>query len=160
MIRDVTNEGFTTNELPWKFEAGTPADRRGRRASAPPSTTSSALGMDAVREHEVALTGYALARARPSASATTSRSTARSSPPSAAGCSRFAFDDLHPHDLTQVLDEHGVCVRAGHHCAKPLMRVLGVAATARASFYVYNDERRRRRPGRRARRRRRRSSPS
>ena len=52
----------------------------------------------------------------------------------------FAFGDLHPHDLTQVLDEHGVCVRAGHHCAKPLMRVLGVGATARASLYVYNDE--------------------
>jgi cysteine desulfurase/selenocysteine lyase len=52
----------------------------------------------------------------------------------------FTFRDLHPHDLTQVFDEHGVCVRAGHHCAKPLMRCLGVGATARASFYVYNDE--------------------
>ena len=47
---------------------------------------------------------------------------------------------MHPHDISQVLDQHGVCVRAGHHCAKPLMRVLGVGATARASFYVYNDE--------------------
>ena len=52
----------------------------------------------------------------------------------------FAFADLHPHDLSQVLDQHGVCVRPGHHCAKPLMRVLGVGATARASWYVYNDE--------------------
>jgi cysteine desulfurase/selenocysteine lyase len=49
-------------------------------------------------------------------------------------------DTVHPHDIAQVLDSDGVCVRAGHHCAKPLMRVLGVAATARASFYVYNDE--------------------
>jgi cysteine desulfurase/selenocysteine lyase len=52
----------------------------------------------------------------------------------------IAFRDVHPHDLSQVLDEHGVCVRAGHHCAKPLMRRLGVGATARASLYVYNDE--------------------
>ena len=56
------------------------------------------------------------------------------------GVLSFNYGDLHPHDLTQVFDEHGVCVRAGHHCAKPLMRVLGVAATARASLYVYNDE--------------------
>ena len=52
----------------------------------------------------------------------------------------FAVEGIHPHDVSQVLDEHGVCVRAGHHCAKPLMRRLGVGATARASFYVYNDE--------------------
>ena len=52
----------------------------------------------------------------------------------------FTFDGIHPHDISQVLDQHGVCVRAGHHCAKPLMRRLGVAATARASLYVYNDE--------------------
>ena len=52
----------------------------------------------------------------------------------------FSYKDVHPHDLTQVFDEYGVCVRAGHHCAKPLMRRLGVGATARASFHVYNDE--------------------
>ena len=52
----------------------------------------------------------------------------------------FTYKDVHPHDLSQVLDEAGVCVRAGHHCAKPLMRKLGVGATARASFYIYNDE--------------------
>ncbi len=52
----------------------------------------------------------------------------------------FSYQDIHPHDLSQVLDERGVCVRAGHHCAKPLMRRLGVGATARASLYVYNDE--------------------
>jgi cysteine desulfurase / selenocysteine lyase len=56
------------------------------------------------------------------------------------GVLSFAFKDLHPHDISQVLDESGVCVRAGHHCAKPLMRHLGVGATARASLYVYNDE--------------------
>jgi cysteine desulfurase/selenocysteine lyase len=52
----------------------------------------------------------------------------------------FAFRGIHPHDLSQVLDQRNVCVRAGHHCAKPLMRLLGCAATARASFYLYNDE--------------------
>ena len=55
------------------------------------------------------------------------------------GALSFGFRDVHPHDLSQVLDQTNVCVRAGHHCAKPLMRVLGVGATARASFYVYND---------------------
>ena len=57
------------------------------------------------------------------------------------GVVSFAFRDLHPHDVSQVLDQHNVCVRAGHHCAKPLMRLLGVNATARASFYLYNDQR-------------------
>jgi cysteine desulfurase / selenocysteine lyase len=52
----------------------------------------------------------------------------------------FAYKGIHPHDLSQVLDESGVCIRAGHHCAKPLMRRLGIGATARASFYLYNDE--------------------
>jgi cysteine desulfurase / selenocysteine lyase len=56
------------------------------------------------------------------------------------GVVSFQYKDVHPHDLSQVLDEAGVCVRAGHHCAKPLMRRLGVGATARASFSVYNDE--------------------
>ena len=56
------------------------------------------------------------------------------------GAVSFAFRGLHPHDISQVLDQHNVCVRAGHHCAKPLMRILGVPATTRASFYVYNDE--------------------
>jgi cysteine desulfurase/selenocysteine lyase len=55
------------------------------------------------------------------------------------GALSFALRDVHPHDVSQVLDQTNVCVRAGHHCAKPLMRVLGVGATARASFYVYND---------------------
>jgi cysteine desulfurase/selenocysteine lyase len=75
----------------------------------------------------------------PSGSATSSPSTARPNRPCAAACSRW-LAGVHPHDLSQVLDEHGVCVRAGHHCAKPLMKVLGVGATARASVYLYNDE--------------------
>ncbi|MBV8982828.1 MAG: aminotransferase class V-fold PLP-dependent enzyme, partial [Acidimicrobiia bacterium] len=61
-------------------------------------------------------------------------------PAARGGVISFAYENVHPHDLSQVLDQSGVCVRAGHHCAKPLMRRLGVGATARASFYLYNDE--------------------
>jgi cysteine desulfurase/selenocysteine lyase len=63
-----------------------------------------------------------------------------SDPERRGGVLSFAYKDIHPHDISQVLDEAGVCVRAGHHCAKPLMRRLGVGATARASLYLYNDE--------------------
>ena len=56
------------------------------------------------------------------------------------GVLSMCYRDIHPHDLSQVLDQRGICVRAGHHCAKPLMRLLGVGATARASLYIYNDE--------------------
>ena len=62
-----------------------------------------------------------------------------SEPAERGGVLSFSVGDIHPHDLTQVFDERGVCVRAGHHCAKPLMKVLGASATARASLYVYND---------------------
>ena len=139
MILNVTKEGFTPNELPWKFEAGTPpiAEAVGLGAAV---DYLEGLGMDAVREHEVSLTAYALRTL-------TERfgDDAHDPRPVRAGRARrravsFTYGDLHPHDLTQVFDEHGVCVRAGHHCAKPLMRELGVAATARASLYVYNDE--------------------
>ena len=116
------------------------ADRRGHRPRRAPSTTSSALGMDAVREHEVALTALRPAHAHRALRRRASRSTARPSRPSAAACSRSPSTTCTPTTSRQVLDQHGVCVRAGHHCAKPLMRVLGVGATARASFYVYNDE--------------------
>ena len=99
-----------------------------------------ALGMDAVRDHEMQLTALHARRARATASATRSRSTARATSSIRGGAVSFLFDGIHAHDIRQVLDEDGVCVRAGHHCAKPLMRVLGVPATSRASFYVYNDE--------------------
>ena len=96
--------------------------------------------MDAIREHERALTGYTLDALDAIASATTSRSTDRSTPTVRGGAISFLFEGIHAHDISQVVDEEAVCVRAGHHCAKPLMRVLGVPATTRASFYVYNDE--------------------
>jgi cysteine desulfurase/selenocysteine lyase len=138
MILNVTKEGFTANELPWKFEAGTPpiAEAVGLGAAV---DYLDGLGMAAVREHEVALTGYAL-RSLAERFGDDLRVHGPSEPAERGGVLSFTYRDIHPHDLTQVFDERGVCVRAGHHCAKPLMRELGVAATARASLYVYNDE--------------------
>jgi cysteine desulfurase/selenocysteine lyase len=138
MIRDVRLDGFTTNEIPWKFEAGTPpiTEAIGLRAAIDYLT---ALGMDAVREHEVALTGYAL-RTLTERFGDDLTIHGPAEPAQRGGVLSMAFRDVHPHDLSQILDQRGVCVRAGHHCAKPLMRRLGVGATARASLYVYNDE--------------------
>ncbi len=96
--------------------------------------------MDAVHAHEVELTAYAQSTLRASDSATTSRIFGPPGTRDRGGVLSLAYRDIHPHDLAQVLDQAGVCVRAGHHCAKPLMRQLGVTATARASFYLYNDE--------------------
>ena len=138
MIRDVRLDGFTATEVPWKFEAGTPpiAEAVGLGAAV---DYLAALGMDAVREHERSLTAYAL-------SALADRHGSKivvHGPPSAdrrGGVLSFEYGDVHPHDISQVLDQRGVCVRAGHHCAKPLMRRLGVNATARASVSIYNDK--------------------
>ena len=138
MISNVTTQGFTSNEIPWKFEAGTPAitEAVGWGAAVDYLT---GLGMDAVREHEIGLTGYALHRLRERFGEelaiygpldTSQRG----------GAISFLFRGIHAHDISQVVDQHGVCVRAGHHCAKPLMGVLGVPATTRASVYIYNDE--------------------
>jgi len=138
MILDVRLDGWLPNELPWKFEAGTPpiAEAVGLGAAV---AWLDDLGMDAVRAHEVALTTYALStlgeRLGPEL-----RVFGPTDPAMRGGVVSFTYKGIHPHDLSQVLDQSGVCVRAGHHCAKPLMRRLGVGATARASFYVYNDE--------------------
>ena len=99
----------------------------------------SALGMDAVREHEVRLTSYAL-RTLATRFGDKLDIHGPKEPALRGGVFSLELAGVHPHDLSQVLDEHGVCVRAGHHCAKPLMKVLGVGATARASVYIYNDE--------------------
>jgi cysteine desulfurase/selenocysteine lyase len=138
MILDVTLDGFTPAEVPHKFEAGTPpiAEAIGLGAAV---EYLDALGMDAVRRHEVALTAYAL-RSLTDRFGEQLTIYGPAEPAERGGVMSFAFGDIHPHDLSQVLDQHGVCVRPGHHCAKPLMRVLGVGATARASWYVYNDE--------------------
>ncbi|MEY2475457.1 MAG: cysteine desulfurase / selenocysteine lyase [Actinomycetota bacterium] len=138
MIRDVRRDGFEPNELPWKFEAGTMpiAEAVGIGAAV---DYLEGLGMDAVRAHEIELTRYAMATLQERhGDAITIYGPAEAE--GRGGVISFSFQGLHPHDISQVLDEHGVCVRAGHHCAKPLMKRLGVGATARASLYVYNDE--------------------
>ena len=137
MIRDVRLDGFTTNDVPWKFEAGTPPIAEAVGLSAAIEYLER-LGMDQVREHEMRLTTYAL-----DALAALGDDVCVHGPLAAddrGGVISFAYKTVHPHDLSQVLDQAGVCIRAGHHCAKPLMRKLGVSATARASFSVYNDE--------------------
>ena len=138
MIRDVRVDGFEPTELPWKFEAGTPpiAEAIGLGAAV---DYLEAVGMPAIRAHEIALTGYALdaLKGRYGDDITLF---GPADPEHRGGVISFAFKGIHPHDLSQVLDQSGVCVRAGHHCAKPLMRCLNVGATARASLYLYNDE--------------------
>ena len=133
MIREVWADRATWNEIPYKFEAGTPnvAQAVGMGAAV---EYLEALGMDAVREHEMELTSYAIERLD-AAGATIygPRDLAERG-----GVVSFNLDDVHPHDMSTIVDQEGVCIRAGHHCAQPLMRRLGVAATARASFYVYN----------------------
>jgi cysteine desulfurase/selenocysteine lyase len=137
MILQVTKEGFTHNELPWKFEAGTPpiAEAVGLGAAC---DYLSGIGMEAVRQHEVELTAYTL-RTLTERFGEDIDIHGPSEPAARGGVFSFSYKDVHPHDLTQVFDQHNVCVRAGHHCAKPLMQVLGVNATARASVYLYND---------------------
>jgi len=136
MIRDVRKDGFTMNDVPWKFEAGTPAIAEAIGLGAAVDWLS-AVGMENIAEHERALTAYALENL----SSAFGDEITIYGPPTAEGrgsAVSFLFDEIHAHDISQVLDEDGVCVRAGHHCAKPLMRVLGVPATSRASFAIYN----------------------
>jgi cysteine desulfurase / selenocysteine lyase len=138
MIRDVRVEGFTPNDVPWKFEAGTQAIVEAVGFGAAVDYLS-ALGMDNIRDHEMRLTRYTLDALRERFP----DSLTIYGPQDVSirgGAVSFLFDGIHAHDISQVLDEDGVCVRAGHHCAKPLMRRLGVPATSRASVYVYNDE--------------------
>jgi cysteine desulfurase/selenocysteine lyase len=136
MIREVRLDGFTCNELPWKFEAGTPAIAEIIGLGAAVDYLSS-VGMDAIRAHERMLTEYTL-RTLNDRFRDDIVIHGPTDPDLRGGVFSFAFRDLHPHDISQVLDEHAVCVRAGHHCAKPLMKLMGVGATARASVYLYN----------------------
>ncbi len=138
MIRDVRLDGWAPNDIPWKYEAGTPpiAEAVGLGAAVGYLTD---LGMDAVREHEVALTRYAMATLA-DRHGDDLHLYGPEDASARGGVLSFTYRDVHPHDLSQVLDSVGVCIRAGHHCARPLMRRLGVGSTARASFYLYNDE--------------------
>ena len=134
MISRVRLEGATWNDVPWKFEAGTPniADVIAFSAAL---DYLSALGMDNVRAHEQELTAYALGRLRQlediiiyGPQDTSQRG----------GVVSFNYPDIHAHDVGTILDREGVAIRAGHHCAQPLMRRFDMAGTARASFYIYN----------------------
>ena len=138
MIENVTLEGFTTAALPAKFEAGTPpiAEAIGLAAAI---GYLEGIGMDAIREHEIALTAYTM-RALTDRFADRITIHGPSEPSQRGGVFSLDLAGVHPHDISQILDQHGVCVRAGHHCAKPLMRRLGVGSTARASVCLYNDE--------------------
>ena len=138
MILNVTRDGFVPNELPWKFEAGTPpiAEIVGLGAAV---GYLEGLGMEAVRAHEVSLTDYAL-RTLGDRYGENLVIHGPTDLEQRSGVLSMCYRDVHAHDVSQVLDQYGVCVRAGHHCCKPLMEVLGVAATARASLYIYNDE--------------------
>lgn len=139
MIADVRLDGFTCAELPAKFEAGTPPiiETVGLGAAV---DFLSCLGMAEVRRHEMQVAAYAL-RSLTERFGDDITIHGPTDVEHRGATFSFAFRGIHPHDLSQVLDQRNVCVRAGHHCAKPLMRILGAPATARASFYVYNDER-------------------
>jgi cysteine desulfurase/selenocysteine lyase len=132
MIRKVTEAGTTWGELPAKFEAGTSpmAEAVGLGAAI---DYLEAIGLEAIERHEHALAAYALERLGEIPGVTLY------GPPAdrRAGIVSFNVDGIHPHDVAQVLDTEGIAIRAGHHCCQPLMSRLGVAATNRASFYLY-----------------------
>src|ERR1700728_955715 len=138
MILDVKLDSFRAAPPPARFEAGTPPIAEAVGLSAAVDYLSE-IGMDRIRAHERALTNYALARLDEKLG-----SDCRIFGPPAGddrgGVISIAYRDVHAHDLAQVLDQFGVCVRPGHHCAKPLMRRLGVQATARASLSLFSDE--------------------
>ena len=135
MIRQVSLESAEWNELPWKFEAGTPAVAEVIGLGAAVDYLN-VLGMAAVRQHEMELTAYAL---RQLSQIEGIRIYGPQDSSARGGAVAFNLGNIHPHDLASLLDREGIAVRAGHHCAMPLHQKLGVSATARASFYVYNQ---------------------
>jgi cysteine desulfurase / selenocysteine lyase len=133
MIRKVGLRESTWNDLPWKFEAGTPAIAEAIGLGAAVDYLNE-LGMENVRRHEQEITTYALTQLQAVPGLTIYGPAASER----GGVISFTLGDIHPHDLASILDQEvGVAIRAGHHCAQPLVERLGLAATARASFYVY-----------------------
>jgi cysteine desulfurase/selenocysteine lyase len=133
MIRSVAIEKTTWNELPYKFEAGTPAIAEAFGFGVAVDYVSE-IGLEAIERHEQELVAYAMGRLAELEWVTVY------GPPAdrRAGIVSFNVDGVHPHDVSQVLDWDGIAVRGGHHCTQPLMARLGVSATTRASFYVYS----------------------
>jgi cysteine desulfurase / selenocysteine lyase len=136
MIRTVGLRESTWNDLPWKFEAGTPAIAEAIGLGAAVDYLN-AIGMDNARQHEQNITAYAMEQLRQVPGLTIYGPGASQR----GGVVSFTLGDIHPHDLASILDQEvGVAIRAGHHCAQPLMERFGLSATARASFYVYTIE--------------------
>jgi cysteine desulfurase/selenocysteine lyase len=136
MIGSVSFDDVTWNDVPLKFEAGTPSFVEAIGLGAAVDYLAG-LGMAAVREHERCLTGYALRRL---GDVPGLRIVGPADPEIHGGVVAFDVEGIHPHDLATLLDREGIAIRAGLHCAQPLHARLGLAATARASFYIYNDE--------------------
>lgn len=136
MISSVWRDRFTANQLPWKFEAGTPniADVIASGVAADYLTE---LGMENIRAHEIELTDYALKRFAELEDITVYGS---KDPQKKGGVISFNLKGLHPHDVGQIVNEDGVAIRVGHHCCQPLMRDMDVMGTARASFYIYTTK--------------------
>ena len=137
MIRDVWLDHAEWNDLPWRFEAGTP-NIAGVIAFGAAVDYLTRLGMEEIHRHEQDLAQYALQQLRETEGVTVH---GPPDPSLRGGLVSFEVQGVHPHDLGQLLDGEGIAIRAGHHCCKPLMRKLGVVATARASFYLYNTRR-------------------
>jgi cysteine desulfurase/selenocysteine lyase len=133
MIETVAMEGSTYAGIPHKFEAGTPPIAQAVGLGAAVDYLSG-LGMEAVHAHETAVTTYALERL---AQIDGLRFIGPAEPVDRGGTISFTLDGIHPHDVGQVLDEQGIAVRVGHHCARPVCVRYGIPATTRASFYLY-----------------------
>lgn len=135
MIKKVTFTGFTPNDLPHKFEAGTPAIAEGIGLGAAVDYLTT-VGMNAIAAHEHSLTAYALEQIKTVPGLQVYGPTAEHK----GGVISFTMEGVHPHDVAALLDRDGIAVRAGHHCAMPLHNKLGLPATSRASFYLYNTQ--------------------
>jgi cysteine desulfurase / selenocysteine lyase len=133
MIKRVYLRSFTPNEVPHKFEAGTPAIAEAVGLGAAINYLNR-FGMDAIARYEHEITTYALERLEeiPGVHLFGPQADKKG------GVASFYMDGIHPHDISQVLDMDGIAIRAGHHCAMPLHEKFGLSATARASFYLYN----------------------
>ncbi|UCC81388.1 MAG: cysteine desulfurase [Candidatus Zixiibacteriota bacterium] len=134
MISEVRYDFADWNDLPWKFEGGTP-NIAGAVGFSPALDYLSDLGMDNIRNHEIELTAYTIAKLSDLKSI---KIIGPHDTCMRGGAISFIDKDIHPHDLATFLDSRGIAVRAGHHCAQPLMKRLGLTATARASIYIYN----------------------
>lgn len=135
MIKKVFLRSFTSNDLPHKFEAGTPAIAEAIGLGAAVSYLQS-IGMDEIFTHEQMLTQYAMERMKEVRGLTL---LGPEDPRLKGGVVSFTMQGIHPHDVAQILDYEGIAVRAGHHCAMPLHEIMGIEASTRASFYLYND---------------------